>query len=177
MEQTLVLNATFEPLVVVDWQRAITLFYRGKVEIVATHDREARSVSFAFKLPSIVRLLRFVRVRGRDEVVPFTRSNIYARDGYTCQYCDERFADRDLTFDHVTPQAQGGSKGWANIVTACVPCNRKKGARTPTEAGMTLLRQPKRPTKASVLLRISIGMRTAPASWRDYLYWNVELEE
>lgn len=177
MEQTLVLNATFEPLVVVDWQRAITLFYRGKVEIVAEHEREVRSVSFTFKLPSVVRLLRFVRVRGLEEVVPFTRSNIYARDGYACQYCGETFADRDLTFDHVIPQAQGGAKGWTNIVTACVPCNREKGARTPAEAGMTLRRLPKRPTKASVLLRISLGMRTAPASWRDYLYWNIELEE
>lgn len=40
MEQTLVLNATYEPLKVVDWQRAITLWCQGKVEIVETHDRE-----------------------------------------------------------------------------------------------------------------------------------------
>jgi 5-methylcytosine-specific restriction endonuclease McrA len=176
MEQTLVLNATFEPLKIVDWQRAITLFYRGKVEIVAEHDREVRAVTFTFKVPSIVRLLKFVRVRGREDVVPFTRANIYARDGYACQYCGDVFADCDLTFDHVIPSAQGGVKGWTNIATACVPCNRKKGARRPDEAGMTLLRHPKRPTKAAALLRVTIGMRTVPASWRDFLYWNLELE-
>lgn len=177
MEQTLVLNATYEPLKIVDWQRAVTLFYRGKVEIVAEHDREVRAVTFTFKLPAIVRLLRFVKSRGRGEVVPFTRANIYARDGYSCQYCGETFSDKDLTFDHVVPAAQGGTRGWENIVTACMPCNREKGARTPGEAGMALLRHPKRPTRQSVLLRVSLGVRTAPACWRDYLYWNVELEE
>lgn len=177
MEQTLVLNASYEPLKIVEWQRAITLWARGKVEIVASYDRDLRSVSFTMKLPSVVRLLRFVRVRGREDVVPFTRSNIYARDSYTCQYCGDAFADRDLTFDHVVPSAQGGTKGWENIVTACVPCNRKKGARTPAEAGMTLLRHPVKPKKQATLLRVSIGMRTPPASWMDFLYWETTLEE
>lgn len=177
MEQTLVLNATYEPLKVIDWQRAITLWCRGKVEILAEHDRLARAVTFTFKLPSVVRLLRYVKARGTSEVVPFTRANIYARDGYQCQYCGETFADRDLTFDHVVPAAQGGTRGWTNIATACMPCNRRKGPRTPAEAGMVLLRHPQKPTRQAVLLRATIGLRSTPASWRDYLYWNVELEE
>jgi 5-methylcytosine-specific restriction endonuclease McrA len=157
--------------------RAMTLLYQERAVVVAEHPREARSVSFTFRVPSIVRLLKFVRVHGRDEVVPFTRTNIYARDRYTCQYCGETFADHDLTFDHVIPQSLGGPKGWTNIVTACFRCNTKKGARTPEEAGMPLLSVPKRPTKLAMLMRISIGLRAVPASWRDYLYWNVELEE
>lgn len=177
MEQTLLLNASFEPLKVIDWRRAVTLFYKGRVEVLAEHDVIARAVTFSFRLPSVVRLLKFVRVRDRGDTVPFTRTNIYARDGYTCQYCGDTFADRDLTFDHVVPQAAGGTKGWTNIVTACMPCNRRKGPRTPAEAGMALLRHPQRPTKASVLLRVSIGLRSMPVSWRDYVYWNVELDE
>lgn len=175
MEQTLVLNATYEPLKVVDWQRAITLWVQGKVEIVAEHDREVRAVTFAFRLPSVVRLLRFVRVRQRRDYVPFTRANIYARDAHACQYCAGTFADEDLTFDHVVPAARGGAREWANIVTACVDCNRRKGARTPEEAGMTLVRQPRKPA-ATAALRVSVGIRRAPSAWRDYLYWNVELE-
>lgn len=177
MEMTLVLNASYEPFKIIDWQRAITLFYRGKVEIIAEHDREVRAVSFAFKLPSVVRLLRFIRERGRASVVPFTRANIYARDAHTCQYCGETFAGEYLTFDHVIPVAQGGTKGWENIVSCCVPCNRKKDARTPEEAGMTLLRKPTRPTRAMLMLRIQLGVRKTPASWRDFCYWTVELEE
>src|SRR5688572_1005483 len=143
MEQTLLLNATFEPIKIVSWQRAMTLWAQSKVEIIETHDREARSVSFTFKLPSVVRLLRFVRIRIRKDYVPFTRANIYARDKHQCQYCGKEFASEDLTFDHVIPSAQGGRKTWDNIVTACMPCNREKDARTPEEAGMVLIRVPK----------------------------------
>ena len=105
MEQTLLLNATFEPLDVVHWQRAMILWAQGKVEIVETHDKEVRSVSFTFKLPSVVRLLKFVRTRRRPQV-QFTRANIYTRDNYTCQYCAKVFHSEDLTFDHVVPSSQ-----------------------------------------------------------------------
>lgn len=175
MEQTLVLNATFEPLKVVDWQRAMTLWAQDKVEILETHDREVRSVKFTFKLPSVVRLLYFVKLKRRP-VVQFTRANIYARDEFTCQYCGTRHEPKFLTFDHVIPVAQGGKRGWENIVSACEPCNRKKADRTPEEAGMTLKRQPRRPIVLAPTMKLSFGWRT-PAAWRDYLYWNVSLEE
>jgi 5-methylcytosine-specific restriction endonuclease McrA len=176
MESTLLLNATFEPLDILPWQRAMTLFYQGKVEIIDEHAREVRAVTFSFKLPSIVRLLRFVKVRRAMDYVPFTRGNIYARDGYRCQYCGDEFPTQELTFDHVVPAAQGGRKTWENIVTACVTCNRTKDARTPAEAGMMLKRAPRKPRSAPTL-RLTVGVRHAPASWRDYLYWNIELDD
>jgi 5-methylcytosine-specific restriction endonuclease McrA len=176
MEQTLLLNATYEPLKVVHWQKAVTLWCQGKVEIIAHHDREVRAVSFSFKLPSVIRLLRYVRIKKRFDYVPFSRANIYARDGFTCQYCARAFATHDLTFDHVTPVSQGGRKDWENIVTCCVSCNRRKGGRTPGEAGMKLIRPARRPD-AVPAIRITIGLRQAPESWRDYLYWNLELDE
>ena len=74
MEQTLLLNATYEPLKVVHWQKAVTLWCQGKVEIIAHHDREVRAVSFSFKLPSVIRLLRYVRIKKRFDYVPFSRS-------------------------------------------------------------------------------------------------------
>jgi 5-methylcytosine-specific restriction endonuclease McrA len=176
MQQALLLNATFEPLKVVDWQKAITLWCQGKVEVIAHHDREVRSVSFTFKLPSVIRLLRFVKIKRRFDYVPFSRANIYSRDRYTCQYCHQVFQTADLTFDHVVPVAHGGRKDWENIVTCCVGCNRLKGGRTPAEAGMKLLRPPRRPDSAPPI-RITVGLHNAPESWRDYLYWNVELED
>lgn len=175
MEQTLVLNATFEPLKVVDWQRAVTLLVQGKVEVVEEHDRVIRSVSWTFKLPSVVRLLQFVRLKRRPQV-QFTRANIYQRDDYTCQYCAKQFGPEDLTFDHVKPVAYGGTRGWENIVTACEPCNRKKGARTPEEAGMTLLRRPLRPRVLAPTMKVTLGVKT-PANWQSWLYWHVELEK
>lgn len=165
MKQTLLLNATYEPLTVVSWQRAMTLWAQGKVEVIDEHnDREVRTVRFTFKLPSIVRLLRFVRIRHRKGHLPFTRANIYARDDHTCQYCG---AGDDLTFDHVIPESQGGGKSWNNIVTACGDCNKRKGARTPAQASMRLLRTPRAPHAA---LRVVISVNKAPKSWHEWLY-------
>src|SRR5688572_10140755 len=149
--QTLVLNASYEPLKVVSWQRAMTLWAKGLVEVVAEHDTEVRAVTFTFRLPSVVRLLRFVKVRRRSDYVPFTRANIYARDGHACQYCGDEFESEDLTFDHVVPESRGGKRTWDNIVSACVPCNKRKAARTPEEAGMHLIRQPRKPSPSPVL--------------------------
>lgn len=168
MERTLVLNSSYSPLKIVPWQRAITLWAQGKCEVLETHDRIARSVKFTFGVPSVVRLFRFVHLKRRP-LVQFTRANIYARDEFTCQYCARVFEPEDLTFDHVIPVAQGGKRGWENIATACEPCNRRKAARTPAEAGMTLLRQPRRPIVLTPAMKLSVGWR-APAAWHGWLY-------
>lgn len=177
MEQTLLLNATYEPLKVVHWRKAVTLYCQGKVEVISVYeDREIRSVSFAFKLPSVIRLLRRIRIKRRFDYVPFSRANIYARDNHSCQYCGKPFPSGELTFDHVVPVAQGGRKDWENIVSCCITCNRRKGGRTPAQAHMALIRPPRRPEKAPAI-RITFGLRNAPESWRDYVYWNVELDD
>jgi 5-methylcytosine-specific restriction endonuclease McrA len=176
MEQTLLLNATYEPLKVVHWQKAITLWFQGKVEVISVYDREVHSVSFSIKLPSVIRLLRNIRIKRQFDYVPFSRANIYARDHNTCQYCGHACATSELTFDHVVPVAQEGRKDWENIVTCCIRCNRRKGGRTPEQAGMHLIRHPRRPERVPAL-RITIGLRYTPESWRDYLYWNVELDD
>jgi 5-methylcytosine-specific restriction endonuclease McrA len=176
MEQTLLLNATYEPLKVVPWKKAITLWCQGKVEVISVYDREIRAVSVSFKLPSVIRLLRYVRIKRRFDYVPFSRANIYARDRNRCQYCGESHVIGELTFDHVIPVAQGGRKDWENIVSCCIDCNRRKGGRTPEEAGMRLVALPRRPESVPAV-RITIGIRNAPESWRDYLYWNVELDD
>ncbi len=176
MERTLLLNATFEPLKIISWQRAITLLTQGKVEVIDFYDREIRGVTITFRLPSILRLLKIVKVKRACREVRFSRANIYLRDNYTCQYCGQRYPAEDLTFDHVIPQVQGGETTWENIVTACLTCNNLKGGRTPREAKMRLIRQPVKP-KWMPVVTLTFGMRNAPLSWRDYLYWNIELNK
>ena len=176
MEQTLLLNATYEPLKIVNWQKAVTLLCQGKVEVIdCVRPRDPRRLDH-FRLPSVIRLLRYIKIKRRFDYVPFSRANIYARDDHRCQYCGDNFPTSELTFDHVVPVAQGGRKDWENIVSCCVTCNRRKGGRTPHEAGMHLLRAPKRPESAPAI-RITVGLRNAPESWRDYLYWNAELDD
>jgi 5-methylcytosine-specific restriction endonuclease McrA len=175
MEQTLVLNASYEPLRIVSWRKAITLLFQDKVEVIAVYDREIRGVTVRLKLPAVLRLLRHVRVRRAFTEVPFSRANVYARDEYRCQYCGEQHPPAQLTFDHVLPVAHGGHKGWDNIVTCCIRCNRKKGDRTPEQAGLRLIRSPRRPLLPPALT-ITLGTARAPESWRDFLYWNVSRE-
>ena len=176
MDQTLVLNATYEPLRVVPWQKAITLLFQGKVEVIAVYDREIRGVTVRVRLPSVLRLLRHVRMKRSFADVPFSRANVYARDEHTCQYCGDRFSPSQLTFDHVVPVARGGRKEWENIVTCCIPCNRRKGDRLPERAGLRLVRRPRRPS-AHPHLTLSLGVHRAPESWRHYLYWDLSWDE
>ena len=174
MEQVLLLNITYEPLRVINWKRAIVMLTLGKVEVVEEYTREIHSVSFSIKLPSVVRLLRFVR-RPKTPV-KFCRQNIYVRDNYRCQYCGGLFPSTELTWDHVVPKARGGRTEWENIVSCCVECNRQKGGRLPSEVSMSLIRKPKKPEWLPILT-ITLAFRQMPQSWRDYVYWNVELED
>ena len=144
MEHTLVLNATYEPINIVTWKRALNLLCQGKVEVLAEYDREIRSISFTIKMPSVLRLLKYVKIRKQHQHVKFCRANIYARDHNTCQYCGKKCSTENLTFDHVVPVVKGGGKTWDNIVTCCFKCNHRKGGCTPEEAGMKLDPAPKR---------------------------------
>ncbi len=145
MEAVIVLNASYEFLGLVPWQRAMTMLFRGKVEVVKESDRIVRTVSKSFRVPEIVRLIKFIRKIYRREV-PFSRKNIITRDEFVCQYCGRKFATGELTIDHIIPKVQGGTNEWTNVVACCRQCNMKKGGRTPRQAGMQLVRQPFKPT-------------------------------
>lgn len=176
MEHTLLLNASYEPLRVVNWKKAITLLWQGKVEILEVYDQEIHGFSITIKLPAVIRLFTLIRIRKAHHAAKFSRANIFARDKYRCQYCGHKGRTDELTFDHVIPISRGGRKAWENIVTACIACNNRKSGRTPEEARLTLIKQPTRPTW-SPTLTITIGLKAFPKNWRDYLYWNMELED
>jgi len=176
MEHCLVLNASYEPLNVISWKRALTLLFQGKVEVLAEYDREIHSVSLTIKMPSVLRLLKYVKQRRRPQHIKFCRENIYARDNCTCQYCGKRYHTDQLTFDHVIPVVKSGDRTWENIVTCCIHCNHRKGGRTPTEAGMRLIRPPREPGWVPSMLHVTVGFKMPPHSWRDFLFLDVGLD-
>ena len=143
MSATLLLNASYEPIRIISWQRAVTLAFLGKVEVVEEYEDEIRSVSLVLRMPAVVRLLRYVKL-GKLKP-PLTRINVLARDNFQCQYCLKKMHYRDFSIDHVLPRSQGGDTSWQNVVVSCHPCNRKKGGRTPAQANMKLLRAPVEP--------------------------------
>lgn len=145
----LALNSSFEPLTMVPIRRALRLVIEGKAEIVeADRDELMRSERLALPKPSIIRLKKFVHVprRFRRQV---TNTFLFARDDYTCQYCERRqheLRPREcLTRDHLIPMSRGGLNEWTNVVTACSSCNTRKGNHLPDECGMRPVHGPTEP--------------------------------
>jgi len=165
--KALVLNSSYEPLRIVSWQKALVMWFQDKVEILEYHSAFVRSVSSSFNLPSVLKLKSYIKPKKMDGV-RFCRENIYIRDNFTCQYCAQKFAPKELTIDHVLPASQGGPKIWTNVVTACRKCNQTKADRTPEKAKMPLLKQPKAPNWLPVLEHEILSERI-PKTWKDYI--------
>ena len=197
-QQVLVLNRLWQAVNICTARRALTLLFEGHAQVVLNagdgsfqtynfhewrdisqqepHPESVRTVSFRIRIPRVILLVVFDRLPKKE--VKFTRHNIFERDKNTCQYCGQVFDRRDLNLDHVIPRDRGGPTTWENIVCSCVPCNTKKANQTPQEAGMRLIRKPKRP-KWRPFVHVTFS---APQheSWRhfvDLAYWNVELSD
>ena len=139
MVQVLVLNASYEPLNITTWRRAMVMMLKGKAE--SLEEDSTRQIRQDTMLPTVIRLRHFVRVPFRE--LPLTRRHVLSRDDHCCQYCG--YKGERLSLDHVIPRSRGGGHTWDNITTACLSCNVVKGNRTPKEAHMPLKRIPRRP--------------------------------
>ena len=161
----LVLNQNYEPVTLCNVKRAVILVYLGKAEIVEKLDVELHSVNSSMAFPSVVRLIVFIR-KPRNNVI-LNRKNIIKRDYHTCQYCGKK--NLPLTVDHIIPKQLGGGDTWTNLICACIKCNNKKGNRTPEQANMKLLKNPKKP---SHLFFIQFLVEKPHQSWKPYLFLN-----
>ncbi len=170
--RTLVLDQGYQPHRIVTWQKAVTMLFGGKVEVVEEYDEEIRSVSLTIRMPAVVRLVR--RLRRRKRALRFSRFNVMVRDEFTCQYCGDKHPARRLTMDHVLPRSRGGGTSWKNVVTACQSCNHDKGAKTPNEARMKLRSTPAKPTWLP-MEAFHVRMTDMPATWKNWLFWNASL--
>lgn len=148
MRDTLVLNASFEPLSTVTLNRAVVLVLSDKAVVEQAHPGlRVRAAAVEIPVPRVIRLCRYVRVPFRRRA-PWSRRGVLVRDQHRCAYCGKRAT----TVDHVVPRAQGGTDTWLNTVASCAMDNHRKADRTPDEAGMPLLRQPFEPTPADAML-------------------------
>ena len=133
------------------------------------------SPSMEMKLPSVIALKEYVPQMRNPA---FTRFNVFLRDRFSCQYCGNGHAAADLTFDHVVPRSRGGRTTWTNVVAACSPCNLRKANKLPDQCGMHPLTKPVAPN----VWQLQENGRGFPPnylheSWRDYLYWDSELQQ
>lgn len=200
----LVLNKFFMALHVVSAKRAFALLCKETAEVISIDDGKfssynfenwrdvslykaksglpeednaswIRTVSFEIEVPKIIRLLFYDKLPQSN--VKFNRRNIFARDENKCQYCGQRFPTSELSLDHIVPKTYHGKTTWTNIVCACTECNKKKGGRTPEQAGMKLKQKPVKPKHSPIL---SLKLRSDKyRSWKQFLdeaYWSVPLK-
>lgn len=178
------LNRSYLPVHVTSVKRAFSLLYQGIAKAVdkqyalfdfeswtelsaAVNDETIGTVDRAIRIPRVILLVAYDRIPKRK--VRFSRQNIYLRDKNTCQYCGNQFARHDLNLDHVVPRTYGGRTTWENVVCSCIECNRKKGGKTPEQAGLKLVRRPRRPSYLPSYA-ITQGMVDVPPVWRDFLF-------
>ena len=176
MEQTLLLNASYEPLKIVHWQKAVTLWCQGKVEVISCV-RPGDSGRFdqlqaALGHPpaalhqdqAAVRLRAvFAReyLRARRPPVPVLRRRVPDQRAHV-RSCRAGRAGR--------PQGLGEHR---HVLRPLQPQEGRAHAARGEDAPPA---GPQRPVSAPAI-RITVGLRNAPDSWRDYLYWNAELDD
>ncbi len=139
MRRVLVLNASYQPLNLVNVKRAVVLVLKNKAEIIEELDARLHAERMSLPYPTVIRLVYYVNAPYRS--VSLNRRAVFIRDGYTCQYCGARAE----SIDHVIPRSRGGKHVWENVVAACRRCNARKMNRLPSEAGLKLARKPKEP--------------------------------
>ena len=160
----LILNQNYQPLNVCNARRAIVLLALGKAELMENGRGHIHSISQAFIVPSVIRLVYMVKrplMRRR-----LSRRSVFYRDNFTCQYCGKQ--TKALTLDHIMPRSRAGAHAWDNVVSACIPCNHLKAGATPLEANMRLLREPKPPRPDPYSL---FHHRSILEEWWQYIPW------
>jgi len=161
----LVLNQSYEPLNICRVRRAIVLLYQNKAEMLENGTGFLHSANHSFSVPSVIRLACMIK-RPRRRERKLTRLEVFHRDCYTCQYCGKE--TRQLTLDHVIPRYRGGKHVWDNLVSACVPCNRRKAGKTLEEAAMKLINHPA-PPSGNKPFYIPYHYQQTHNEWQKYL--------
>lgn len=178
--ETLVLNTYATPVSIVPTLRAISLVVTEKAVALANYEGTIfRSERLTLPVPSVIQCLHSSYIPKRYvTVLPFSRKNVYIRDGGSCMYCGKKVSLSSFTFDHVTPKCKGGKTCWTNIVICCMRCNSQKGRKTADQFKKSLIRQPYAPRldKAAPSHLVSRLAGEIPhESWEDYIYWNIRL--
>ena len=162
----LLLNQNYQPLNICTAKRAISLMGLGKAESIINSNKNIRSVTTNFPLPSVIRLYYMVKIPATNRRL--SRQALFHRDKFTCQYCNKK--TRQLTIDHVTPRSRGGLHIWENVVSACSDCNHKKAGLTLKESDLKLKSIPKPPSPNPYYI---FQYRNIEEDWKQFIPWEI----
>ena len=167
--KVLTLSSTYEPLGVVDWEKAVSLVFAGKVSTVSEYDKTINSPNLSIKIPSVI-VFRHNKHR-RVKSVRFSRKNVWIRDEGRCQYCGTAVSIKNFTLDHVLPRTAGGLTIWSNVVTCCSNCNQKKADKPLAKCGMKLLQAPCKPTNLPYVQDVEFFYNFQAHIPEDWKFW------
>lgn len=179
--ETLVLNIGMIPVSIVKVRRAVTMIQTEKAIALENYPGEYCGINFFIPIPSVIQCVKSNYFpKHYTDILPFTRKNIYIRDGGCCMYCGKKVSLSSFTYDHVIPRQDGGKTWWDNIVASCSRCNSQKGCKNVKNYKRDLIRQPYIPRlskSAPTQVVRKLDAEIPHETWTDYLYWNVRLEK
>lgn len=119
----------------VAWDDWTKLSVEGKDSLKTTHG--------PVRVPTVICKAQYAKM---PKVRPkLSTRAIRERDGNRCQYTGRVLTPEEGNLDHVLPRSRGGHDTWTNLVWADKRVNHQKGAKTPAEAGLRLLKLPVAP--------------------------------
>lgn len=150
---------------VISWKHAVKLYFLDKVDVVEEYDQRILTPSLTMNVPSVIKY-KYV-IKPKYMAPRFSKSRIYLRDDFICQYCQRKLLTTKVTIDHIIPSSRGGKSTWANCVTCCKDCNIYKANRTPKEANMKLCKEPKQPNHIEGMA-MRMNTNYFPEIWKAY---------
>lgn len=167
--RVLVLNATYEPIHICNVRRACVMIFKGVAVMQESARFELRSVSTRIPAPSVIRLVHFIHIPYRKKLV--SKNNILIRDRYVCQYCGRPLKSHEITLDHIIPKSRGGESNWENLAACCPGCNVRKGSKLPEEAGLTMIKDPRKGSTYH-FIHLLRHYGSVDEQWRKYLFYS-----
>jgi len=178
----LVLNSDYSPIGIIHWKKAMVWAFRytkknfDRIEIIEYHSNDyIIGTNDLLEIPAVIKTTKYFKIF--NSTVNFSRKNVFIRDNFVCQYCNQKFPINKLTYDHVIPKSKWRHNhtptSWTNIVTSCLFCNLKKGNKTPSQANMPLKKNPEIPKKTWKYLPLAYQLHTIgsaiPEEWQTYI--------
>lgn len=148
-----------ENMIPLKWEDWTSLPYNEGEEYVYT-------VRGKIRIPKIVILCVYDKVPKKRP--KFTAKNLWQRDEGICQYTGKKLTPNEGNIDHVLPKSRGGRSTWTNCVLSHKDVNAQKGDKTPSEAGLKLIRQPQEPQ--SLPTTFYIENKYNIKEWDDFLF-------
>src|SRR5262249_18482530 len=166
--RVLVLNSTYEPIHICNVYRALTMMFKGVAVMQEQAAFALHSITRTYPAPSVIRLVHFIHIPYRKKLA--SKNNILIRDRYVCQYCGKPLKSQEIKLDHIVPKSRGGESNWENLAACCPRCNVRKGSKLPEEAGLTLIKDPRKGS-AYHFIHLLRHYGSVDENWKKYLFY------